>query len=312
MDILPIARAAVTGPTGAVGSALCRRLLLEGAEVWAVVRPGCRRLDALERHDRLHIVECDAANLASLPEKLAGVRLDAFFHLAWAQTTGAGRNDMPAQIDNVRFTIDAVRAAHELGAQVFVGTGSQAEYGRVEGKLRADTPAFPENGYGMAKLCAGQMSRVECRTLGMRHVWVRILSVYGPHDTPASMISHVITALLSGDKPSLTEGRQLWDYLYSDDAARALYLCACRGRDGAVYPLGGGRAQPLRTYIEALRDAIDPALPLGLGEIAYGAGQVMHLEADLSDLTRDTGFEPAMSFEDGIRTTINWMKGVEA
>ena len=125
--------AVVTGPTGAVGSALCRRLLDEGATVWAVVRPLCRRLDALPAHEKLHIVECDVSNLASLPEIMAETHIDALFHLAWAGTTGASRNDMPMQIDNIRYTIDAVRAAAALGASVFVGTGSQAEYGRAEG-----------------------------------------------------------------------------------------------------------------------------------------------------------------------------------
>ncbi|MDD6873470.1 MAG: NAD-dependent epimerase/dehydratase family protein, partial [Clostridiales bacterium] len=245
--------AVVTGPTGAVGSALCRRLLDEGATVWAVVRPLCRRLDALPAHEKLHIVECDVSNLASLPEIMAETHIDALFHLAWAGTTGASRNDMPVQIDNIRYTIDAVRAAAALGASVFVGTGSQAEYGRAEGALTASTSAFPENGYGMAKLCAGAMSRAECKRLGLDHVWARILSVYGPYDTPSSMISHVIAALLNGEKPALTAGVQLWDYLYSGDAARALYLCARSGRDGAVYPLGGGQSRPLKEYIEALR-----------------------------------------------------------
>lgn len=114
------------------------------------------------------------------------------FHLAWAHTIGAGRNDMPAQIENIRYTIDAVRTAAAMGCRVFIGTGSQAEYGRVDGVLRADTPTNPENGYGMAKLCAGQMSRTEAAALGMDHVWARILSVYGPHDGPNTMISATI------------------------------------------------------------------------------------------------------------------------
>ena len=71
------------------------------------------------------------------------VQADAFFHLAWAHTIGAGRNDMPAQIENIRYTIDAVRTAAAMGCRVFVGTGSQAEYGRVDGVLRADTPTNP-------------------------------------------------------------------------------------------------------------------------------------------------------------------------
>ena len=215
---------------------------------------------------------------------------------------------MSAQLDNVRCTLEAVRAAHALGCQVFVGAGSQAEYGRAQGVLKPDTLCFPENGYGIAKLCAGQMSRIECKKLGMEHIWVRVLSVYGPGDSDATMITSVIRQLLCGKKPSLTAGEQMWDYLYSGDAARAFRLIAEQGGDGKTYPLGSGCARPLRKYIEALRDAIDPTLPLGFGEIPYAPLQVMHLEADISTLQADTGFAPVTDFADGIRATIQSQK----
>ena len=64
----------------------------------------------------------------------------------------------------------------------------------------------------------------------------------------------------------------------------------------------------LQDYIEALRDAIDPALPLGLGEVPYGPLQVMHLQADTSTLQEDTGWRPATPFEEGIRETIEWVR----
>lgn len=278
----------VTGPTGAVGTALCSRLLQAGCTVVAVCRPGSPRAVALPKDANLYVVACDAANLADLPQCMAAAGLpmqaDAFFHLAWAHTIGAGRNDMPAQIENIRYTIDAVRTAAAMGCRVFVGAGSQAEYGRVDGVLRADTPTNPESGYGMAKLCAGQMSRTEAAALGMDHVWARILSVYGPHDGPNTMISATIQKLLAGQCPDLTAGEQKWDYLYSADAADALYRMACHGRSGAVYPVGSGTARPLREYIETLRDAIDLALPLGLGKIPYGPQQVMFLQADITQL----------------------------
>lgn len=302
-----VKKAVVTGPTGAIGTALCRALADSGCTVYAVCRPDSPRAAVLPRHERLHAVACDLEELASLP-RLIPEGADAFFHLAWAHTIGPGRNDMPAQIGNIRYTIDAVRAAAALGCAVFVGAGSQAEYGRVSEPLRPDTPAFPENGYGMAKLCAGQMSRVEAHRLGLAHVWPRILSVYGPHDGPRSMISTVIRALLAGECPALTAGEQMWDYLYADDAAEAFRLLALHGADGAVYPLGSGQARPLREYIETLRDAIDPALPLGFGQIPYGTGQVMYLSADISALRRDTGFVPATRFACGIRETIDQVR----
>ena len=302
-----ICSAVITGPTGAIGTALCQELLDRGCAVYAVCRPSSQRVAALPKHDRLKIIHCDLADLGTLPE-LIDAPCDVFFHFGWMHTIGPGRNDMPAQIENIRCTINAVHAAAALGCHTFIGAGSQAEYGRVNGPLCPDTPANPETGYGMAKLCAGQMSRIEAHKLGMAHIWARILSVYGPHDGELTMITSVIRQLLTGKRPAVTAGEQLWDYLYAADAAQALYLTACRGIDGAVYPLGSGKAKPLRWYLEAMRDAIDPALPLGLGEIPYGEGQVMHLEADITNLTQDTGFIPRTSFDDGIRKVIEWAK----
>lgn len=300
--------AIITGPTGGIGRALCCCLADQGITVYAVCRPGSSRAAALPKHKSIIQVECDVSELAKLPEKISG-GADVFYHFAWAHTIGPGRNDMPAQIQNIRYTIDAVQAAAQLGCKVFIGAGSQAEYGRVEGVLKPETPCFPENGYGMAKLCAGHMSRVECQKLGVDHIWTRILSVYGPGDGAETMISGVIRKLQAGEKPSLTAGVQQWDYLYSEDAANAFYRLARYGINGKTYVLGSGTAKPLKEYIEQLRDAIDPSLPLGLGEIPYGPLQVMHLEADISQLTADTGFLPQVSFEDGIRTTIDRFKG---
>ena len=303
-----ITSALLTGPTGAIGVALCEKLLAEGCTVYAVCRPGSPRAAKLPQHGRLHLVSCDISQLASLPDKLPGVTADVFYHFGWAHTIGPGRNDMPAQIANIQYTIDAARAAEALGCQVFIGAGSQAEYGRSNAPLRPDTPTFPENGYGMAKLCAGQMSRVECGRLGIEHIWARVLSVYGPHDGSATMMSGTIRTLLEGRRPALTAGTQIWDYVYAADAANAFWLMACHGRNGAVYPLGSGQPRPLHSYIEELRDAVDPNLPLGLGEVAFGPNQVMYLAADLAALQADTGFVPRTTFSEGIRQTIAWMR----
>ena len=304
-----IKTAVVTGPTGAIGTALCSKLLSEGIIVYAVCRPDSKRVSALPKDNNLHILYCDAATLDTLPSLLK--QADAFFHFAWAHTIGPGRNDMPAQIDNIRFTIAAARAAAKLGCKVFVGAGSQAEYGRVEGKLEPDTPVHPENGYGMAKLCAGQMSRVECAHLGIDHIWARVLSIYGPHDGEATMITSAIRKLINGQKPSFTEGEQKWDYLYSADAADAFFCMEKKRKSGAIYPVGSGEVRPLREYIQVLRDAIDHSLPLGLGDIPYGSQQVMYLQADIEPLKEDTGFYPKTTFEEGIQKTIAWVKKQE-
>lgn len=299
--------AVITGPTGAVGTALIRELTENGTEVYAVIRRDSQRIGQILKHPLVHIVFCSLEELSSLPE-LIEKPCQVFYHFAWAGTFGDSRNNMELQNRNVTYTLEAVKAAGKLGCHTFVGAGSQAEYGRVEGLLTPKTPAFPENGYGIAKLCAGQMSRILCTQQKIRHVWARILSVYGPCDRRETMIMAAIEKLLQGEKPSFTKGEQQWDYLYAGDAARALYLLGEKGQDGKIYCLGSGTARPLAEYIQTLRNAIDPGLPLGLGEIPYSPKQVMHLCADITQLKEDTGFEPKVSFEEGIRETIAWCR----
>ena len=300
-------RVAITGVTGAIGIALIEKCITENVEVYAFVHKNSKRNNRIPKHELVHLIPCDLSELCSLDVDNIKV-CDAFYHLGWAATMGTGRNDMQMQLTNVQYTLDAVKLAHRLGCRVFVGTGSQAEYGRYEGKLKEETPAFPENGYGIAKLCAGQMSRILCEQLGMRQVWARVLSVYGPYDNENSMISSTIKNLLQGHKPALTAGEQQWDYLYSKDAAEALYLLAATEKASGIYCLGGGVAQPLCQYVETMRNQIDPELALGFGEIPYADKQVMYLCADTSRLQNDTKFQPKTPFEEGIGETIEWMK----
>lgn len=301
----------ITGPTGVIGRALIDECLKHGIEVTAVCRKNSNRAFALLQLKNVHVVECDLRELLLLPELLTESDYDTFYHLGWDGTFGDSRNCLSVQTNNIRYTLDAVDVAQRLGCSRFIGAGSQAEYGRVEGILKPDTPVKPENGYGMAKLCAGQMSRLACEQRQMEHIWTRVLSVYGPEDGPNTMISSVITSLLLKKEPELTKGEQKWDYLYSADAGRAFYLLGENGISGKVYPIGSGKARPLAEYVKLLRDAIDPGLPLGFGKREYAKGQVMHLCADISELQGDTGFVPAYSFEEGIQKTINWWRQKE-
>ena len=233
---------------------------------------------------------------------------DVFFHFAWEGTTGDARNDMVLQVRNVTYTMVAVNLAKRLGCHTFIGSGSQAEYGRVEGSLNAQTPAFPENGYGIAKLCASQMSRIMCASLGIRHIWTRILSVYGPYDNEASMVVSTLRAMMRGEEPEFTPGEQIWDYMYSEDAARALLAVAQKGHSGDIYCLGSGRPAMLKEYIEKMRDAANPECKLGFGKRPYAENQVMYLCADIEKLKNDTGFEISHSFEEGIAKTVAWVR----
>lgn len=302
---MEIKSAIVNGALGSVGLALVECLIKKGIKTYAVVYPGDKRISLIP--DGAVIVPCDMRKINELTSMITEP-VDAFFHLAWMGTIGPDRDNMLLQTENIRCAIEAAKVSSELNCSVYVGVGSQAEHGRVEGMIKPDTACFPVTGYGMAKLCAGQMTRSVCNQLNIRHVWARILSVYGPNDGPLSVTSIIIDKLLAGEKPSLTAGEQMWDYLYADDAAEGLYCMAANGKDGAVYPLGSGQVRSLREYFEIIRDTIDSGLSLGLGEIQYANNQVMHLQADISTLSADTGFVPKTKFEDGIRTSIDIRK----
>jgi nucleoside-diphosphate-sugar epimerase len=302
--------ALITGATGAVGMGLIDALLKHNVRVVAVVRGNSNRADRIKESDMVKKVECDLAQMENLPKLVqeTGWKPDVFYHFAWDGTFGDSRNDMYAQNENVKYALNAVKAADEMGCSAFIGAGSQAEYGRFEGKLNASVPAFPENGYGMAKLCAGQMTRVECEKIGLRHIWTRILSVYGEYDGNATMVMSTIGKLLRGEKPSCTAGEQMWDYIYAKDAGRAFYLLGECGIAGKTYCIGSGSARPLRQYIEEIRNAVNPKAEIGFGDVPYSEKQVMYLCADISDLTADTGFLPEYTFEQGIRETVDWVK----
>ncbi|MBQ7943987.1 MAG: NAD(P)-dependent oxidoreductase [Lachnospiraceae bacterium] len=301
-------KAIITGPTGVVGIALVEYLIKQNVAVTAVCRSGSKRISRLPKSESLTIIECDLTELSKLSEMIDEEQ-DVFYHLAWDGTFGDARNATAVQVQNIQYTLDAVEAAAKLGCKRFVGAGSQAEYGRVEGMLDAMTPVFPENGYGMAKLCAGQMSRLRCEQLGIEHVWTRILSVYGPGDGEKTLVSSLIRKFLSGEVPACTKGEQIWDYLYSKDAARALYLLGDKGGHGKTYCIGSGDAESLADYIRVIRDIVNPDMEIGFGEIPYSEKQVMHLCADIEELRQDTGFAPQYTFEQGIVETVDWIKG---
>ena len=302
-----VKRAVITGATGVVGRALIDELVARRVEVLLLLRPSPRAVLILS-HPLVKKADCPLETLSSL--EVQG-EYDAFFHLAWAGTYGASRLDAVGQAENVRFSRDAATLAARLGCGVFVGVGSQAEYGRVEFGVRLgeNTPLCPESAYGKAKDAARRETRALCDALGVRHVWARLLSVYGEHDAMHSLVMSAISAFCAGERGALTHGDQVFDYLYARDAARALCLLAERGRHGAAYAVGSGVARPLREFVLEIRDEINKEIFPRFGAIPYFAGQAHYLCADLSALSRDTGFLPEIPFREGVRRTVSWYRG---
>jgi nucleoside-diphosphate-sugar epimerase len=297
-----IKKIVITGATGMIGSAITRQALEKGMEVLCIARKDTNRLDNIPKSEKVKMFFADLSEYTSLD---ISEKYDVFFHLAWDKTFGASRDDVDIQLINIQYTLDAVRLAQRLGCSVFVGAGSQAEYGIVSEPLKPDTPVNPQSGYGIAKYAAGKLSKLLCAQFGIRFNWLRILSVFGPFDGSHTLIMYAIHELRTGHSPEFTKCEQIWDYLYCDDAARAFLAVGEKGIDGRVYPLGSGNQKKLSQYLELLRDVVNPTGILQFGKKDYYPHQPMCLCADISELAADTGWRPDISFEEGTRRIID-------
>jgi UDP-glucose 4-epimerase len=301
-------RVLLTGASGFVGSYVLRRLVADARHRVAVLlRPSSRTWRIDEVLNRTRRVDGSLGNLEPARTAIAAFAPETVIHLAWEGVGGASRND-PAQVENIRHTVALVQLAHDVGARAWIGLGSQAEYGPTEGPIREDAATRPTTLYGVAKLAAGQFAGHLCRDVGMRFAWLRLFSSYGPKDDPAWMIPSLIRTLLNGERPPLTPGTQLWDYVHVEDAARAIEQTALNAHASGVFNLGSGQSRTIRHVVEQIRDEIDPRLPLGFGDVPFRPDQVMHLEADTGRLREATGWAPEIALAEGLRGTIAWYR----
>jgi UDP-glucose 4-epimerase len=272
-----IKKAIVTGPTGALGTALIERLVQEKVEVTAVIHKGSTRIGNLPKSPLIHLVECDLSDLNQLSNLNPDKGYDAFFHLAWDGTFGEKRNDLDLQLLNVSATLRAVEQAKNLGCKVFLGVGSQAEFGHKDSIVHPYDVCNPDTGYGAAKLEACLLSRILCQRLGLKHIWCRVFSAYGPHDGPNSLVMSEIATLSHSNSMDFTKGEQIWDYIYSKDAAQAFDLAARKGIDGSIYCIGSGHSAPLKDFIVAIKNAVNPKAEIHFGAKPYYPNQAMCL-----------------------------------
>lgn len=290
-----------------IGTALINECIKKGIEVYAVLRASSGKKMRLPESEKLHMVDCSLEELETLPQKIME-KCDTFYHIAWGNTGENRNSSTELQSRNIAYTLAAVKAAYALGCRRFIGAGSQAEYGPMDvDKISPDSPVNPTTPYGAAKLASGQLARMLCKELGMECIWPRIFSVYGIYEKETTMVASGLRKMLAGEKTSFTPALQRWEYLFSADAGRAYYLIGEKGKDGAVYCVGSGKAAPLKDYIEIMAE-LTGAEETGIGARPYPAGTVMNLCADISSLTEDTGFVPEYTFREGIRETITWLK----
>jgi UDP-glucose 4-epimerase len=295
----------ITGASGFVGAATLSAALASGHEVAAAVRPGnpAQRLAQFEgRYRRLPL---DLRKSGEVASALDEFRPNAVLHLAWSGVASAARFERAQITDNIEVACALAEAAANAGASTFVGLGSQAEYG-AGSTMVEEAPLRPTTLYGAAKVATLYLTRQLARQAGVRHVWLRLFSAYGPGDNDGWMIPTLIEEMLAGRRPRTTLGTQQWDWLYVEDAARAIVAVATKPLAEGVFNLGSGQAVTVRSVIEQIRDLAAPGMELLYGEIPFRPDQVMHMKADISRLAAAVGWSPHTPLAEGLAATVAW------
>lgn len=294
----------LTGGTGAVGRNLLRQWIAEGkhdliatSRSAQVIEPAIHSGLQLERGDLN-----DPTFLRSLFERH---RPDAVVHCAWQGVKGAERNDV-IQLQNFITFTNLVEAAAKAGCKVFVGLGSQAEYGIHNKEIDEDTTTKPQSRYGVFKLAAGHFGRQVARESGMKYAWLRLFASYGPFDHPEFLIPYVTEKFLCNESPELSHGDQLWDYLYVDDVVTAIRTIVQSNRDfNDIYNLSSGRPVRVRDIVMKLKQITGTSAEPGFGRI-HSQSELYLLHGNNNKLRSTFELPEQTSLEKGLSLNVEW------
>lgn len=299
----------VTGATSFVGAGAVKELLKRGHHVYAVLRVNSskseRLLEGSKQPENLTILEEDLGTLANLSSRLPG-GCEVFLHMGWRGAGSDSRAQEGIQQENEKDVLNAVMAAKKLGCGRFLFTGSQAEYGIHDSLMTEETICRPTSPYGAAKLSVRYEAEKLCRDLGMDYGHARIFSTYGPGDHPWSLISSCIETFREGGTMELSDCTQKWNFLYIEDAGRAIAdLAQYEGsllEHGCVYNLAGAmdETRSLKEFVEEIYTLCGRR-----GDLKYGVRQpnaegVVNLIPDIEKMKRVVKWAPNVSFEQGI------------
>ena len=299
-------KAIVTGANGFVGGATLRELLHHGYEVWAVGHQD--HFSNVPEDPNVHKVSCDLEETKTLPEKIPTGEYDLFYHFAWAGSAGPARADTVLQLNNVQWTVDALRAAKELGCRRFVCAGSIVEHETMAAAYTQGNRPVMGYIYGSGKLAAHTMCMSVAANIGIELVWPEITNAYGIGERSPRLVNTTIQKCIRGEVPQFTAGTQNYDFVYIDDVARAFRLIGEKGKPFHEYLIGSSSARPLRQFLEEMQQAIAPELTFAFGDVPFTGVDLPLAAFDCKETERDTGFRAQVGFADGCKRTMLWWK----
>ena len=289
----------ISGASGVLGFALIKKLIEDGNEVSILARSEGSLSHIFDEFGRDAFTSVHFIDLKDYANAQLEIPGEVFIHLAWAGVEKEVRNNVELQMNNVGYTLDAIKLAKKAGCKVFVGAGSQAEFADSNSPMGNHTPTFPNTAYGAAKLAAGQMGRLLAESLGLRFYWFRVFSLYGPYDRQYSFMSIMIEKFFNNEPLEMTSGEQVWDYLFSYDAAKVILLVISNKLDGYYYSLGSGRSDKLISSVEKIHNHLK-SRSIIKNHLPTEASQRKYLIADTIYLQQINGMCRFATIEDGI------------
>jgi len=314
-------RVLVTGGAGFIGSNFVRRAV-EGslAEIESVVvldaltYAGIREnLEPVIAQSNLRFVEgdiCDEKLVSSLLAEVdAVVNFAAESHVD--RSINSAAEFVKTNVAGVQVLLDAIKAS---GRKIRILQVSTDEvYGSIEtGSWDENWPLLPNSPYSASKAGGELLARAYHRTHGMDVVITRCSNNYGPYHFPEKLIPLFITNLLEGKKiPVYGNGKNVRDWLHVDDHCRGINAALMNGKAGEIYNIGGGREL---TNLE-ITNLILEAMGADESSIQYvedRKGHDLRYSVDWTKINRELGYEPQVSFEDGLKETIEWYRNNRA
>ncbi len=299
-------RIALTGATGFIGSHVARRMVADGCDVHALLRPhgDTRRIEDVL--PRLRVVPCDLLSPTDVDRAIETIVPEHCVHLAWC----AGPDTYRTSLDNLRFlgaSLHLVRRLADVGCRRLFVAGTCAEYDRVAGAVSEDDRTASRSLYVAAKLGLALTLAQLGPAVGMEIAWGRIFYLYGPFEDERRLVPLTLRKLLQGQPVELTTADHVRDFSHVEDVAAAIWAVL---RSGLVGPVNIGSGEPVRVrdVVSTLARVLERPLELACHESVDPTDPPPSLYADISRLRQGTTWVPRFDLERGLRHTAEWWK----